>query len=220
MARIGGRERAYFGWLCREITRPWMPGGNHFDGEALYRSLMPRQYRNRPTGPRGFADDFDLFWTVSNGVFGGETVFSLQLNTAIALGSDALYLAARLHGQCEIHAYILPEDFHWFRTTVEDGIETGVLRPETQGYEGWAGVIELMSGDCGPIVTSYSVTDGFPPWNADADEPGEWGAEFAKLDQSLRISPRRILFNSGKTIMNVLDEARCQHGAPRPTTNT
>lgn len=92
----------------------------------------------------------------------GETV----LNTALAVGSPALRLCARLSGQCEIHAYCEPRNLGWLATTIEEGLETGVLRemlPSAVGHPtGWREVIALLGRAKGPVVTSYSICDEFP----------------------------------------------------------
>jgi hypothetical protein len=92
---------------------------------------------------------------------GGEGVspFICALNTAWVMGSDPVKLMARLHGQCEIHAYVEGPNRAWLADIIERGREVGIMRAEM----GWESVIELLRArDDGPVVTSYSVCDQFP----------------------------------------------------------
>jgi len=139
--------------------------------------------------------------------------FALLLNTALVLGSDPVCLAARLHGQCEIHAYVEGPNRAWLADVIEAGLDQGVYRPVlrpmgpdgSQGEPfptGWAEVVELLRRDSDdPVVASYSVTDGFPNpgvagWLPDDDDPdGEgWydmtpGEQWARSLAGLRGDP-------------------------------
>lgn len=87
------------------------------------------------------------------------TVFQLQLNTLLAIGSDPMRLMARLHGQCEIHAFVEGPNRAWLAGIIQEGRQTGVMREQC----GWEAVMELLrQADDQPVVTSYSVTDSFP----------------------------------------------------------
>jgi hypothetical protein len=91
-------------------------------------------------------------------------IFELQLNTALALGSDAIRFCARVHGQCEPHGYVEGRNRAWLAGIIDGGLKAGVLRHETQGYgRGWEDVADLLrQRDNCPVVMSYSVCDGFP----------------------------------------------------------
>lgn len=102
--------------------------------------------------------------------------FTLSLNTAMACGGDALRLCARLHGQCEIHAYVEGPNRAWLAEIIEGGMESGILRRQVRDYPtGWESVTRLLrERDDAPVVTSYSVTDSFPNagvagWEGDGD---------------------------------------------------
>lgn len=115
--------------------------------------------------------DFEA-WFTSGGMFSeraglrvGETTIppgEMALNTLIATGSPPFALMAHLHGTCEDHAWVSSEDAGWLAEIIEAGRTENVLRPN----QGWEAVAELAreveSGLPGPIVTSYSVTEGFP----------------------------------------------------------
>lgn len=115
--------------------------------------------------------------------YDGHTIntFELVLNTALAVGSDAVKLAARLHGQCEIHAWVDGSDKAWLADIIDSGLKTGTLRhgvwyqsqigdPDRKWLSmGWERVLALLAEDnTSPVVTSYSVCDVFP------DMPESW----------------------------------------------
>jgi hypothetical protein len=90
--------------------------------------------------------------------------FDLQLNTIVDIGSDSLIFVARVHAQCEIHGYVMGNNREWLANIIEKGLDTKILREETQGYgKGWRDVIELLKKDSEtPVVMDYSVTESFP----------------------------------------------------------
>jgi hypothetical protein len=108
--------------------------------------------------PLAYRDD----WRVSP--------FTAGLNTAMVAGSDPVRLLARLHGQCELHAYVRGTDRHWLARLIDQGVEEGILRTGS----GWDNVAMLLrADDASTVVTSYSVTEQFPnPYICDAE--GTW----------------------------------------------
>jgi hypothetical protein len=100
--------------------------------------------------------------------------FSLVLNTVLAIGSDAMCLLARLHAQCEIHAYVEGPHRSWMADLIQEGLDSKLyrasLRPGnvdgTRGEphgQGWEELITLLRArDDAPVVTSYSVCEQFP----------------------------------------------------------
>lgn len=92
----------------------------------------------------------------------GEPVdnFSLTLNTALVLGSDPICLAARLHGQCEIHLYVEGPNRAWLADLIQQGLDLGIFREGVR----WDEVQELLrADDTAPVVTYSSQTgDNFP----------------------------------------------------------
>lgn len=108
--------------------------------------------------------------------------FDLILNTAVLLGNDQMKLAARLHGACEIHAWVDGPNRAWLADVMQTGLNTCVYRRgiwhETHGpngsrrwvSQGWEDVITLLrERDDEPVVTSFSVTDQFP-----TSSVGDW----------------------------------------------
>jgi hypothetical protein len=89
--------------------------------------------------------------------------FDIVLNTAIAVGGEAVRFGARLHGMCEDFAWIDPEDFLWAAKLIEDARKANIYRAGM----GWDGLAEFLRklhrDDVGdPVVTSFSVSESFP----------------------------------------------------------
>jgi hypothetical protein len=142
-------------------------------------------------------------------------LFVLCLNSAIEVGNEHIRLMARLHGQCEIHAYFMPEDFPYFSQLIATGLEREIFR---QGV-GWDKVKQLFDEAKSPIVTSYSVCEQFPAahltdiddsdddsawWQMDDDS--QWDAAFAGLqnEKGLRIAPDVQFFGDGTSAFDFL----------------
>lgn len=90
-------------------------------------------------------------------------VFQTTLNTALAVGSDPLKLYARLHGQCEVHAFVEGENRKWLADIIQRGLDIGLYRTVPRGYDGWEAVVTMLrKRDDEPVVTSYSVCESFP----------------------------------------------------------
>lgn len=108
---------------------------------------------------------------------------NIELNTALAVGTDVVALAAKIHGWCETHCYIEGVDREWVADIIDEGLSIGIYR---QGLwydadyhqtawerrentnkkwveQGWDEVTKLLrSRNDEPVVLSYSVTDSFP----------------------------------------------------------
>lgn len=193
---ISGRERAYAGSLVGGLASA---ATNTVLGENLGKFLNPKspfaaQIRAcSPYDPQRlelvrramslpYGRDEPLL------VKGGVALesFDYNLNTAITLGSDPIRLLARLHGQCEIHAWVAAEDRTWLAHVIRQGLESGVLRTYPAGthYDGWQDVADMLCAERDlPVVTSYSITDGFP--NPDAaiwDRPSTDGLDEDSAD--------------------------------------
>ncbi len=83
----------------------------------------------------------------------------VELNTALVAGSAPVQLAAKIHGWCESHCWVDGPDRTWLAGIIDQGIRTTLYRPDA----GWEGLAEfLRARDDEPVVTSFSVTDGFP----------------------------------------------------------
>lgn len=123
---------------------------------------------------------------------GGHDIEAWQLgmNTAMAMGSDVVKLAAKIHAKCEVHGYIEGEDRSDIAEIMEEGLRIGIYRSDA----GWEQVIELLrSNDTEPVVMSYSVCDQFPnqhitDWMPPADQRPENVTEerWAEADEDTR----------------------------------
>lgn len=167
--RVGGRERAMMGKLVNDAMDMATNIHGRFYSERDEHPLRPfiagyfSNYHGRQWTEcasmafNGIMDD--AFATIEGVRYG---LWQVSLNSALVLG-DAMWLTARLHGQCEIHAWVDGPNRKWLASVIERGLDTGIFREETQGYEGWRKVIEmLLADDSGPVVTSYSVCESFP----------------------------------------------------------
>lgn len=164
-AEVYGPERAYAGNLCSGLALGVLPLDDYPSSPAPIRRLVPKSsYVHEYTG-HYFQSHFETWFRVgmSDAYFeldgARHDTFTLGLNTAYVLGGDAVKLLARLHGQCEIHVYVEGPHRAWLADIIARGRETKILRPEM----GWESVIDLLRArDDEPVVTSYSVCDGFP----------------------------------------------------------
>lgn len=183
-AELHGSERAHLGALCDEIAVGLL-GLDGFRAKESWQPLInPAHHMARLTfRPGGWRQTFETsFRTGSTGtpllVWRSKpiTTGTLILNTALAVGNDAVKLAARLHGQCEIHAWVDGKNRAWLADIMQSGLDCGVFRhgfpfrdgpgpdaPEKWSTQGWEEVMALLrSRDDEPVVTSYSVGDTFP----------------------------------------------------------
>ena len=82
------------------------------------------------------------------------SLLDLQLNSAIAVGGDAMKLAARLHGQCEIHCYVEGPNRAWLASLIEDAFAKHIFRTG-QGWEETCTMLRKSADS--PVVCSFSV---------------------------------------------------------------
>lgn len=172
-AEVSGRERAHAGLLCHELFCVSLGvNGRYTDHSDIkrYRRILPSDCYVRSAPDERFFETlrtwmlagFGATFYLSDGT--QANVFETTLNTAVVMGSDPIRLLAKLHGQCEIHAYVEGPNRAWLAGIVEQGVKDKVLRTwEKDFYGGWPAVVELLrSRDDEPVVTSYSVTEQFP----------------------------------------------------------
>lgn len=182
-AEVRGWERAHAGMLCNNMLMVAL-GVSDMDDMPSHPSpirkiLPPDCYALKKTGAQ-----FQNWLSTWIGGAGGEdhyfivngdrkvTVFAAALNTAHAAGSGPIKFLARLHGQCELHAYVEGANRAWLADIIERGRASGIMRKDS----GWENVIELLRArDDEPVVTSYSVCEQFPNpgvanWQSNDDE--------------------------------------------------
>lgn len=186
-AEVSGCERALFGCYCSDALLGAL-GLNRYPDKGLaesierllvspradYVRLNPAQYLATFLSVASGGEVFDL------GERGQVTVFAVALNTLLATASDSMALAARIHGQCELHCYVEGPNRDWLARLISNGRSAGIFRRDM----GWEAVAELLaSRDDGPVVLSYSVCVSFPdrivteweppPPSAEDDDDGE-----------------------------------------------
>jgi hypothetical protein len=184
---IADGERLRLAWLCVNLAA----GVFELLSDQRRLSLSPVGL-SESDRPHGREQSFDTqFRMLLASSFGGRSfadgarIFDLVLNTAMVVGSVPVALAASLHGRCEQHAYVEPQDARWLAAIVAEGLRDGVFRDDA----GWTGVADLLRAEPGPVVTSYSTCDEFPNpaaarWvprvrtePADSDDWGTWYAQ-------------------------------------------
>lgn len=188
---VGGAERAYMGFLCDRLTFAVLDielasiNSNEMRSR-LMRVVRPGHYLHDMTPdkqvlslPAALSCGHDtLQWNGHHIDF-----WHVVLNTALALGSDAVRLSARIHASCEIHGWVAGQNRLWLADIIEGGLTDDVLRQAHQTqYGNWPAVLKLLrSSTQSAVVMSYSVTDDFPPWDHENDCPKDWGTAFLEL---------------------------------------
>lgn len=178
-----------------ELYKAWKPGmpgpyGESYDASRRLRSSLK-------TRLAGSLSD-TVFVVAGRRLHAGD----LALNTALAVGSDPIKLAAKIHGWCEAHAWVDGPDRAWLAEIIDEGLAVGVYRrgiwyadqPDTPrdkwSSQGWEEVqAHLRSRDDEPCVMSYSVCDQFPNRHTAAWEPppmpDDWAPSWADTDEGL-----------------------------------
>lgn len=161
---VHGSERAHFGVLCRNLV--WNVLSSYAEDSTTAPSVLRRLF------PKGhYLLDSKEFKIDCVNYLGGSPleyvylgdekiqIFELQLNTALSMGANFIQLAARLHGQCEVHAYVEGKNRKWLAEIIKKGRASKFYRDGM----GWEMVIKLLESDhTTPIVTSYSDCRSFP----------------------------------------------------------
>lgn len=228
-ARLAGAERHYAGYFMERLVESFIPDDPSGWPEKLFKLDDNRQRL-------GSYKEAVRIWCLGSFlgnpeplVYGDlkESPFDLVLNTAVTIGNDAVKLFARMHGQCEIHAWVDGPNRAWLADIIRRGRKLNVLRSEM----GWEDVISLLvMRDDEPVVTSFSICEQFPdPWwilsnegdeddEVDDDEAGAMSHEEAwrrgmeilrgAEEGFLEIEPKRWAdygFGNGKSLFDFID---------------
>lgn len=206
-ARLAGSERAHMGGMVDDMATGLLGIFHHRD---TLMELLPAGHYLADLSNSRYSPGLG-YWVMDYGNvfrmgFGDALMhyrghaldsFVLALNTAMRVGNDQLKLAARLHGQCELHCWVDGPNRSWLATIIQQGLESGIFRRSLwQGYPtGWEGVLALLwSRDNEPVVVSYSGTNGFPePFDADWEgkpAPGGDGDELYEAWEALTAEQR------------------------------
>jgi len=180
-AELWGGERAWLGGMCTDIA----VGLLDLQNNRMIPAIVNADYLKYPANPQDFlrwrsSVETAIAVSMRPDAFAWKgkplDMFSLTLNTAARVGGDPLKLAARIHGQCEIHAWCEGKDRAWLAGIIDLGLEAGVFRRNTGHTEDetWESVARfLRERDDEPVVMSYSVCDGFPNRQTAGWEPPE-----------------------------------------------
>jgi hypothetical protein len=223
-ALLRGAERAYLGNVCSNAATAFTFATLGEDRVAELLDI-PRSVEGRWRFPLEDQVRATLAGIMDRTFeYHGDTInaWEFGLNTALAGGGDFLRLAARMHAQCEIHAWIAAEDCLWFADMIQRERDTGTLRADV----GWEAVIQLLirntrqtRPDPFPVVMSYTVTgrwldrltagmgeDAF----AALDTQQQWEWCVPHLKESMRIQPEdwhRYRFGDCLTAFDIAAEA-------------
>lgn len=178
-AAVLGSERAWFGNLVDRFGIAMLDTRQHYD---LIAAVMPdRHFEALIPAARADALGLALRFNDDPLVVDGKPyeAFSIMLNTVLAYGNDSMRFVARMHGQCEMHAWVAGENRAWLADIIEAAPST-ICRAD-QGWE--AAVALLRERDDEPVVTSYSVTESFPnPY--DSDWMDGYGDDYRTLSEA------------------------------------
>lgn len=229
-AAVRGTERYMMGASVLDVTWGFLTRVASEDtGTSPLRKIVKPGHYSLRAGGRGFYESLKTAFSVCMGDFkfivDGEEIdpWHIQLNTAIDIGGPELALYARLHAQCEIHAFVEGPNRDWLAGIIENGLTIGLYRKDS----GWERVITLLrSGSEHPVFTSYSVCEQFPNagvcgWEDDEDGegwyelPGEeqWDRCVKAMREKaggLELSPeslQEISFGSNYNVFDLIEAA-------------
>ena len=153
--RLRGPERYHMGHIVNSIFAGLLTDDldelnkvcdiGHFY-MSQYKTLMDRQqYREAGDQERFIKQTIHTginvgFRTKLNTENGPVDPWAVQLNTALAYGSDPIKLMAYIHGQCEIHLWVAGKNRAWMANIIEKGLQEKIYRKDM----GWEGVVELL----------------------------------------------------------------------------
>ncbi|MEU0937641.1 hypothetical protein [Embleya sp. NPDC005971] len=227
-AELYGTERAWCAGLVEHIALGAL--NTRFNREHLT-TLLPTGHYLHNVATRSWESSYATAFAVGDDAVEYEghpiSTFSLALNTAIALGNEQVRLAARIHGQCELHAWVDGPNRAWLAEIVQGGLEADLYRPGA-GWEDVAGL--LLARNDEPVVMSFSVSDSFPnlyiagweppPERAEDDDAGEawydlpdeeqWAAAMRGLRaqkghlEVLPENPRAWRFGHGLSVLDIV----------------
>ena len=224
-SEVRGSERAYFGVMISELALAIL--NPLWNSDRLKSILPPTSYLLSAKDDREFDRNFRTWFRVTSSeifVVGDKKIepFSCALNTALAIGNDVIKLAARIHGQCEIHCYVEGKNRNWLAKIIQQGLRSRIYRPK----QGWEETVNLLRNtDKEPVVLSYSVCDQFPNpdvanFSSENDNEDWYGLSFEKQwelallglrksKNGLEISPQhwnQFYFSEGISAFGIMHE--------------
>lgn len=201
---VRGSERHHFGQICHGNLMTAIGQTTFYqdgDGPHWTSKLFPPGHYMHGQSREYYSSRLDTALCVGHDTLTvGTDGFTLGLNTTLAIGSDPMKLAARIHGQCEIHCWAAGKDRKWLADIIQQGQDIGLYRKDA----GWESVVtHLLASSDSPVVMSYSVCDSFPnmylagyddddEWCALSEEK-QWTAAFKKVkaEYGLQLNPKQ-----------------------------
>lgn len=216
LAELAGAERHFMSHVIGNIA---VAAVSHLldewrESKSVFRSVVP-------SWAQSSEGDFEkAFRLVSQrGEMGGHNVFALQMNTVMRTGNDVLKLMCRLHGQCEVHAYVEGPNRAWLAGLIERGMKSHLFRTGA----GWESVVALLREDnTTAVVTSFSVTDWFPHYEEQSWDEAMEELRIGPHGKGLEMKPENwedYWFDDGVTLLDLghrLKEEQ-REGKPRVT---
>lgn len=227
-ARLHGSERAYFSQFCQGLTWSILDYYVEWDMDKLLSVFPASHYVHKMSASKTVRTAF--FAGMGTELSLGDRMidpFTISLNTALAIGSDAVKLAARIHGQCELHCWVSGANRQWLVGIIQQGLACGLYRQA----QGWDNVLTLLGAESdSPVVLSYSVCESFPnptvaKWTPPLDDESEpdydqwyelpadeqWRLAFDGLvaDKWLELSPDNwadYYFGDGYTALKLVED--------------
>ncbi len=182
--RVAGMERHHYSGLVKGAFFASLgPISDYPPSQpSRYRKFIPEGSRLHRSD--NLERDLKMMWGLGEDKdftgINGDDLFTVQLNSAIRLGGDALRLAARLHGQCEIHCYVEGPDRAWLADIIDQACKDNIFRLDfgRRQYDGYEALTRLLrSADDEPVVCSHSSSNSFPysmvPDEDEEDDEGE-----------------------------------------------
>jgi hypothetical protein len=163
-ARVCGAERARASCITRQLFALCI-GYDGLNDDPI-RRILPADFPQAKSQARvsleGYGHDDVAFIVDGTHI----PLLDAQINTALVAGSPVIGFLARLHAQCEMHAFVEGPHRIWLANLIALGVNDSILRvfPEDADYHsGWNAVIGLLQRrNDEPVVLSYSVTSTFP----------------------------------------------------------
>lgn len=104
----------------RNLYKDWRPGAPHpytcYDAQQRFKSSLELKLNSGVS---------DVVFEVAGHRFNSGNI---ALNTALVAGSRPIVLAAKIHGWCEVHAWVDGPDRAWLADIVGEGLTAGIYR--------------------------------------------------------------------------------------------
>ncbi|MET8605716.1 hypothetical protein ABZV92_19455 [Streptomyces rubiginosohelvolus] len=196
-ATLRGVERFRLLSLVQDSTETLLRGQRPAELAPRLHDQLPDDHELRiASAPRGrqTAPWLQAYLAAARSIFDDPLVsyrghqlalLTMQLNTAMAVGTEPVRLAARLHGQCEINCWVDGPHRTWLAGVVESGLDNGSFRAGL----GWESIADLLrQRDDQPVVTSFS--EHFPTlWSVPTTQLAAPGTDEDELTQTWETLP-------------------------------